>query len=301
LKLFFKLRSIILFINNHPLARKHKFKAYTKFLKWQVSQFINPGEKRISFAGATSLLVDKGMTGATGNIYSGLHEFADMGFLLHFLRKDDSFADIGANVGSYTVLASGYVGAKTISFEPVPETFRRLQKNIKLNQIEERVKAYNIGISAQKNNLFFTSSNDTTNHVISVAENNIKQQTIEVAVTSIDEILKGEDIPLLIKIDVEGFETEVITGMKQTLKNQKLKAIIIELNGSGGRYGYDEINIHKTLLAEGFETYIYDPFKRECSRAISYGMHNTLYLRSMNFIESRIKTANKVSLFSEIF
>jgi len=43
----------------------------------------------------------------------------DMGFLLHFLRKDDLFLDVGANIGSYTVLAGGAVGAKSISFEPV--------------------------------------------------------------------------------------------------------------------------------------------------------------------------------------
>ncbi|MEO6329115.1 MAG: FkbM family methyltransferase [Ginsengibacter sp.] len=301
MKLFSQIRSIITFINNHPLAGKHKFRAYTKFLKWQLGQLINPGEKKIAFAGSTSLLISKGMTGATGNIYAGLHEFADMGFLLHFLRKGDVFADVGANVGSYTVLAAGYTRAKTIAFEPVPATFKSLQNNIELNHLEQYVTAYNIGISAQKSKLLFTSSHDTGNHVISVAENNNGQQVIEVAVTSIDEILKGDDVPLLIKIDVEGFETEVITGMKQTLKDHKLKAIIIELNGSGGRYGYDENNIHKTLLAEGFEAYVYDPFKRECSHVISYGAHNTLYLRGMDFIVNRIKTASKVSLFSEIF
>jgi hypothetical protein len=47
-----------------------------------------------------------GMTGATGNLYVGLHEFEEMAFLLHFLRPGDLFADVGANVGSYTILAA---------------------------------------------------------------------------------------------------------------------------------------------------------------------------------------------------
>jgi hypothetical protein len=42
----------------------------------------------------------------SGNIYAGLHEFGDMAFVLHFLRAGDLFADVGANIGSYTVLAS---------------------------------------------------------------------------------------------------------------------------------------------------------------------------------------------------
>lgn len=54
------------------------------------------------------------MTGATGNIYVGLHEFEDMAFLLHVLRRTDLFVDVGANIGSYTILAGGAAGAKLL-------------------------------------------------------------------------------------------------------------------------------------------------------------------------------------------
>ena len=110
-------------VNKHPLASKHKLKAYFKFVKWQISQALKPGVRKISFAGNTSLLVKKGMTGATGNIYFGLHEFEEMSFLLHFLNEADTFYDVGANIGSYTILAAGVCGAKVCSFEPVPSTF----------------------------------------------------------------------------------------------------------------------------------------------------------------------------------
>ena len=55
------------------------------------------------------------MTGATQNIYCGLQEFEEMAFLLHFLRKDDLPLDIGANIGSYTILAASSVGARTMA------------------------------------------------------------------------------------------------------------------------------------------------------------------------------------------
>ncbi len=44
------------------------------------------------------MVVEPGTTGATGNVYCGLHEFEDMALLLHILRKVDRFVDIGANI-----------------------------------------------------------------------------------------------------------------------------------------------------------------------------------------------------------
>ena len=73
------------------------------------------------------------MTGATGNIYAGLHEFNDMAFCLHLLRSGDLFVDVGANIGSYTVLASKVAGANSITLEPVPQTFERLKRNVNIN------------------------------------------------------------------------------------------------------------------------------------------------------------------------
>jgi hypothetical protein len=61
----------------------------------------------VPFVGDTRLLVARGMRGATGNVYVGLHEFEEMAFALHALRPSSRFIDVGANVGSYTVLAAG--------------------------------------------------------------------------------------------------------------------------------------------------------------------------------------------------
>lgn len=72
-------------------------------------------------------------------IYMGLHEFENMAFLLHFLRKEDLFFDIGADIGSYTILASGHVGAHTFAFEPIPSTFQSLANNVAINRINDSV------------------------------------------------------------------------------------------------------------------------------------------------------------------
>jgi hypothetical protein len=71
------------------------------------------GETIFHWVGGQRLAIRHGMTGATQNIYVGLHEFADTMLPLHFLREGDLFLGIGANVGTYTVIASGVCRAKT--------------------------------------------------------------------------------------------------------------------------------------------------------------------------------------------
>jgi hypothetical protein len=66
-----------------------------------------------------------------------------MAYVLHTLTPDDFFVDVGANVGSYTVLACAVRGAKGYCFEPVPTTYRRLLDNLRLNDLTSRVVSLN--------------------------------------------------------------------------------------------------------------------------------------------------------------
>lgn len=296
-----QIKQIARFLNQHPLAKRHKFRAYCRFINWQVSQFLFPREQVVSFLGATKLVATKGLNGITGNIYVGLEDFSDMSFLVHFLIPEDLFADIGANAGSYTVLASGYSGAKTIAFEPVPSTFSWLEKNIELNKISDRVRTFNIALGSKRGQMSFTSNFGTVNHVVAESELNQVINPISVDVYTLDQIVGGQKLPVLMKIDVEGFETEVLSGMQQTLYSKEVKAIIIELNGSGSRYGYDETAIHQTLGNFNFLPYHYDPFKRKLIKLDYFGSHNTIYIRDIDFVKERIDKANKIQLFSECF
>jgi hypothetical protein len=106
--------------------------------------------------------------------------------------------------------------------------------------------------------------------------------------------------PSLIKIDVESFETEILRGMKATLDLSSLKAIIIELNGSGERYGYSEETNTPLMLANKFKPYSYDPFKRLLTETKTFGDMNTIYCRDMDFIARRLQTANGIKIMGEV-
>lgn len=285
--------SLLKFITNHPLNRRNKVKAVFRFAKWQINTRLNPYPIVYSYTEKTKLIIQRSMTGATGNLYCGLHEFCDMGFLLHFLRKDDLFIDVGANVGSYTILAGGHVEAKVISIEPVPQTFEHLKRNIAINGINDNVLAYNLALGREQGELSFTSTLDTMNHVATGSEKN----TIRVPVETMDTLLEKEKEPALLKIDVEGFETDVLNGALATLKKETLKAIIIELNGSGKKYGYDESKLHDMLLSNDYLPHHYNPFDRQLMPIDTFGTHNTIYIKDPKFVHERLKKANKLKVF----
>lgn len=284
------------FIHSHPLAKKHLLTAYLRFFSWQLKCRISPKLTPYLFLHGIYFFAKKGLNGITGNIYTGLHEFNDMGFLLHFLRSTDTFFDIGANVGSYTLLASGVCKSKTIAFEPIPATYQILSKNIGLNKLNSTAHAENKGVSSKNGVLTFTATNDTTNHVI--ANSVTVLEAIAVPVVTLNDYISNQ--PSLMKIDVEGFETEVLNGADQILSNSILKAIIIELNGSGGRYHYDEDLIHEKLINHDFLPYAYDPFTRKLTKLSTYGQFNTIYIRDIEFVKNRLEQAENFTIFNEI-
>lgn len=286
--------NVLKYIYNHPFNAENKLGGILKFFKWQINCLLNPYPILYTYTENARFIIKKGLAGATGNLYCGLMEYEDMAFLLHFLRSNDLFIDIGANVGAYTILASSEINAKTIAIEPVPSTFKNLMDNILINNIQGKVNALNIGLGSKNGKLKFTQSFDSVNHVATENETD----TIEVDIDTLDTILLKEQCPILLKIDVEGFETEVIKGADTTLLNKSLKAIIIELNGSGQRYGYDERQIHNKLMEHGFKPYNYNPKTRQLMELETFGTHNTIYLRDKEYVEERIKSARKIKVGS---
>ena len=290
------LYNILRFIFTHPLSSKNKWAAFKRFLTWQGGSRILSLPIVFPFVGNSKLLVEKGMAGATGNIYAGLHEFEDMAFTLHFLRDGDTFADVGANIGSYTVLASAVAGAYSISIEPVPSTFVRLKNNVSINNIEERVQMVNAGVGSCDGVLHFTSDRDTVNHVLPHGESN---NSIEVRVKTLNEICSSR-IPALIKMDVEGFELHALKGATSVLSNNTLQAMIIELNGSSQRYGITDAEIHEFILSFGFKPYSYKPFLRTLQKMRTYGEGNTIYIKNEKLVSERVASSPRYKVLSTL-
>ncbi len=200
------------------------------------------------------LPIISGDTGLTGNYYFGLDEFDDMAFALHILHENEQFIDVGANLGSYSLIASGLAKAQTLAYEPVPTTYKRLVENISVNNLSNKVTPCMIALTSPlkaqtSTKLRFSSDKNCMN---SFVDNTYTGSTIDVDISTLD--MHSRNIqPVLIKIDVEGFELDVLNGASEILSKESLLALIIE-----GQT--DDVN--STLRDAGFVDVNYFPLDR---------------------------------------
>jgi len=282
---------LVAFVWRHPLNADARLRAIGRVLRWQIASRLFAGPIALPFVEDTRLFASRGMTGATGNWYCGLHESAGMGFILHFLRSDDLFLDVGANIGSYSVMVAGGVGAKVISIEPIPETFANLQTNVTLNALADRVELHCLGLSNRRSELRFIADQDTINHVMAEGE---PGNGIPVPVVAMDELLAGR-VPAVIKIDVEGHEHAVVEGAHRTFSDPALAAVVMEINGSGARYGVDDGELLTKMHAYGFKPYSYDPISRQLRDWIA-SSGDAIFIRDADAAGARVMRAQRYRL-----
>lgn len=273
---------------NHPLGYRDRLGTLMRIVRWQIGSRTLGTAVAVPCVDGTRLLIRSGMHGATGNVYVGLMEYEDMAFVLHLLRKGDAFLDVGSNVGVYSILAAGR-GANVLAIEPVPATYEQLLDNIHLNRFQGQIDARNMGVGSELGELQFSTQTGPTNHVLTQGEPT--DHAVTVAVDALDTIATGWG-PTMIKIDVEGFEANVIRGATSLLAQNSLQAVLIELNGLGARYGFSDADIHAQLLKHGFSPTLYDPVARRLHALEDHRTEgNTLYVRASVDVERRLREA----------
>ena len=175
--------------------------------------------------------------------------------------------------------------------EPIPATFAHLQRNVALNDMADRVRCCQVGLSDKPGALRFSADLDTVNHVLAEGGD---LPGIEVPVTRLDDIL-GRDVPVLMKIDVEGHELAVLHGGAATLGDERLLAVIMETNGSGVRYGVTDDQLIAVMRVHGFSPFGCDPFGRRLVDVID-ASGNTVFVRDKAAVAARVRAAPRFRL-----
>jgi len=268
---------------HHPIVRLAPARVAMNIIGWQVRSRISTDPFEVDWLMGTRLVAERGMTGATGNIYFGLWEFHDMGFALHFMRPGDLFCDIGANIGSYSILAAGIVGARTVSFEPDIDTARHLHRNIRANRLDDLVSIRELALASTEGELALSAGRGPMNQVVAGLNANARM----VRASTLDAQLDGE-VPTMLKVDVEGFELEVVRGGHDTLAAPMLKAVAVET---------EDREVLRILKDYGFATIRYDPFTRALVRGSSAEHHNHLLVRDVEWVRERVEQASTVDVF----
>ena len=175
----------------------------------------------------------------------------DYDFISSFLKKNDIYLDVGANMGVTVIPAARSVGdtGKVIAFEPHPKVSSYLKENVALNKLNN-VEIHNCAVGNQKGFIYFTNKfSDDMNQVTTTPENSIK-----VPIVLLDDVCKDWNNIALMKLDVEGYEKYVIEGAMETLL--KVDCIYFEVSDKNFEdFGYQSRDLFRLLEQCGFRLF----------------------------------------------
>lgn len=173
-------------------------------------------------------------------------------FFLDYLQVGDCVVDVGANIGSLTVLAAAKVGpkGKIFAFEPHPKIYQFLLRNITLNKFNHVV-SFNVGLGNKKTTAFLTNNSlDDMNKVVEFSAN---KKNVKTKMGCLDDFIHEKKINLL-KIDTEGYEKYILQGAPQSL--QRTDCVYIESSRNNCKnYGYSFDEVLECLRACDFQIY----------------------------------------------
>jgi len=157
-------------------------------------------------------------------------------------EKEKTVFDIGANMGVYSIWSALAKKMQVYSFEPEVENFRLLHLNVALNKLESQISYYPIAIADEfaMSKLFLSNIQPAVSgHSFGInLDGDLKQRNDGYTQGSIsftlDELVNRNCIPVpeYIKIDVDGLEYKIISGANETLQNEKVRSVLIEINTS---------------------------------------------------------------------
>jgi FkbM family methyltransferase len=197
-----------------------------------------------------------------GSIYkNGFFEANLVNFFVNVLDEGDTFLDIGAHVGYYSMLASSLVGesGRVISFEPTPRTFALLSQN---TASKRNVTIHNVAVFDEEKEIefydygpAFAALNSTTCRTSDQIPFRLNGTKLSVKTVAIDAVCELEGIePTVVKVDAEGAERKVLEGMPRTLAATR-PLITLEV-GAGEEWRDETLGAFDFLLARGYECFV---------------------------------------------
>jgi len=201
------------------------------------------------------------------------------------LKPGMTILEIGANIGYYTMIESKAIGKKGIihAFEPSSKNFEFLEKNVSLNNYDDRVKLYNSAVSnVSGTTKLFTPKKMNRSNMLS--DNGGKYESVKSVI--IDDFFGKFFNPNFIRMDVEGFEYYIFDGMINTLKRSKNCIIYMEYHPY--LIDKDGLDYHKPielLFSLGFRPiYIVKEYGSLLEETFSYYEPNNVFFE---FLEKK--------------
>lgn len=161
---------------------------------------------------------------------TGTYEKGILTYLQSVLKRGDCFVDVGANIGLMSIFASQLVEieGKILSYEAHPKTIDLLKENIQLNQLANvQVYPYALGVTEGKTKIY--DNWQVNRGGASLIVKTVDSESYDIEIHCLDSVFPDNTTPKVIKIDVEGFELEVLKGASETIKKFQ-PILIVELS-----------------------------------------------------------------------
>jgi len=175
--------------------------------------------------------------------YLGFYEVGTLDVMRNCLKAGDVFVDIGSSVGLMSITASFVVGekGKVLSFEPDTKRYSDLLNSISINK-RMNIKTYNFGLGSEKKSIKLYK--DRCSPSMIKGKDDALSEIVEIR--TLDEVLKIEKVCKVdfVKIDVEGFEMEVLKGSKHLLSQSNAPMLCIECSRGTNK----NVNLPETIF-----------------------------------------------------
>ena len=166
------------------------------------------------------------------------------------------FVDVGSSLGLYVVCMGDLVanaGASILSVEPVPQNLVRQKRNVELNNYQDLVRYYQVGLGSEARELRigFDETSGDNNAIIG------KDGGISIPVMTLDQLVRdsGCERVGLVKLDVEGYEPEVIEGAHETIVRYR-PVVFAEFNRERMAInGFEMMRSWSFFLNNGYEAF----------------------------------------------
>lgn len=178
-------------------------------------------------------------------------------FMLRALREGDVAVDAGANVGFFTVLMAKLVGptGKVVAYEPAGNNVRKLQRNVKLNCLDN-VTLHPHPLWSSQMEVTLHLSADSGANALAPNSNTLGAQIMQ-SMTLGETLTARTRTPRLIKIDVEGAEEHVLRGAEAAGLLQAVPYIVCELNQDAlGSFDCSQASLRQYMSLQGRDCFI---------------------------------------------
>ena len=219
---------------------------------------------------------DKGISNEL--LFNDIREVAATKYMYNVAKKGDIILDIGANIGYYALLESRLVGdkGKVYAIEPEPRNIDLLKRNVSINDYKN-IEIFHSAVGDKNGTEKLYVSSKSNWHSMVTFDEQGTEETIDVNILTVDTFLKDKEYPALIRMDVEGYEYNIIKGMKDTLTKEKPLKLFIEIHPQIMKE-VDVVFLLTTLKQNNFEVAMVAKRNMSYNYNLDYLLHNKAIL-----------------------